>query len=418
MDHETEISRTSAQIRHIPVLSSAPFGFVQPTCAGLTAGNMYKTLAGVQERKPALVSSLHSVQPKLMIGQPDDPYEREADQVAERVMRMPDRPNEANFEPSRAGKSLPALSFTDEVVQSTGKSLDSSTRHIMESRFGHDFSRVRVYADTKAAEFAEMLNARAYTTAEDIVFNKGEYSPKTPGGLKLLAHELAHVVQQERFEGNVDFGNFQDRLINENNSSHNYPTGNDRQGGLWTIYRQAKGSDKDTEKKNQVPQKNEFKFCIPPAQLDERLLSLGPEKPGTTSDDAKMPSRLSLFNMGRLSFGLRWNFPGPPEPSELQQRLLAGAPNPLELLDQRAKIIDQVITGKVPSGWDETDKGKLPEAIWGIFRTNIAPDFARRITSAMSASSGPGGPSVNLDFTVITDLKSEIGGGLSLTVNF
>ncbi len=67
----------------------------------------------------------------------------------------------------------------------------------MESRFGHDFSGVRIHTDAQAAESARALNALAYTVGRDIVFDAGRYSPRTSDGQKLIAHELAHVVQQE-----------------------------------------------------------------------------------------------------------------------------------------------------------------------------------------------------------------------------
>jgi hypothetical protein len=66
----------------------------------------------------------------------------------------------------------------------------------MEPRFGHDFSRVRVHADAKAAESARAVNARAYTVGRSVVFGGEQVAPGTPAGRMLLAHELAHVVQQ------------------------------------------------------------------------------------------------------------------------------------------------------------------------------------------------------------------------------
>jgi hypothetical protein len=66
----------------------------------------------------------------------------------------------------------------------------------MEQRFGHDFSRVRVHADGNSATAARALNARAYTVGRDIAFGIGQYAPSTRKGKRLVAHELAHVVQQ------------------------------------------------------------------------------------------------------------------------------------------------------------------------------------------------------------------------------
>jgi hypothetical protein len=83
-----------------------------------------------------------------------------------------------------------------EALRSSGQPLDLATRTLLESRFGHDFSRVRVYTDAKAAESARAVNALAYTVGRDIVFGSGQYRPSTPWGQRLLAHEATHVLQQ------------------------------------------------------------------------------------------------------------------------------------------------------------------------------------------------------------------------------
>ncbi len=84
-----------------------------------------------------------------------------------------------------------------DVLRSPGQPLDPPTREFMESRFGHDFSRVRVHTDAKAAESARAVSALAYTLGRGIVFGAGHYAPTTQEGKRLLAHELAHAVQQE-----------------------------------------------------------------------------------------------------------------------------------------------------------------------------------------------------------------------------
>jgi uncharacterized protein DUF4157 len=78
-----------------------------------------------------------------------------------------------------------------------GAALDSNVRSRMESAFGHDFSRVRIHSDSQAAALSSRLNARAFTVGSDIAFGGQEYQPGTLVGDALLAHELAHVMQQE-----------------------------------------------------------------------------------------------------------------------------------------------------------------------------------------------------------------------------
>ena len=83
-----------------------------------------------------------------------------------------------------------------DVLSSPGQPLDRDTRAFMESRFGHDFSGVRVHADARAAQSARAVSALAYTVGRDVVFGSGQYRPGTMMGKRLLAHELTHVVQQ------------------------------------------------------------------------------------------------------------------------------------------------------------------------------------------------------------------------------
>lgn len=86
--------------------------------------------------------------------------------------------------------------IVDNVLSSAGRPLDTDTRSFMENRFGHDFGDVRVHSGSQAAESARAINAHAYTVGQDIVFGAGQYAPDTSHGRHLLAHELAHTVQQ------------------------------------------------------------------------------------------------------------------------------------------------------------------------------------------------------------------------------
>lgn len=83
-----------------------------------------------------------------------------------------------------------------EALQSPGQPLDTPTRAFFEPRFGHEFGRVRIHSDTKAARSTRAVNALAYTVGQDLVFGAGQFSPRSSAGKELLAHELAHAVQQ------------------------------------------------------------------------------------------------------------------------------------------------------------------------------------------------------------------------------
>ncbi len=84
-----------------------------------------------------------------------------------------------------------------EVLGTPGLPLDTRTAGFMASRLGHDFSRVRVHTDAKAAESAHAVGARAFTVGLDIVFGAEQYRPGTPTGDRLVAHELTHVLQNQ-----------------------------------------------------------------------------------------------------------------------------------------------------------------------------------------------------------------------------
>ena len=89
--------------------------------------------------------------------------------------------------------------IVEQVLRAPGQPLDASTRSFMETRFGRDFSHVRAHADERAGASAHAVDARAYTVGADIVFGPGEYRPQDTAGRRLLAHELAHTVQQSNF---------------------------------------------------------------------------------------------------------------------------------------------------------------------------------------------------------------------------
>ena len=93
-------------------------------------------------------------------------------------------------------------------LSSPGNSLDAGTRGYFEPRFGHDFSRVRVHADSQAEEAAASVGARAFTVGRHVVFGRGEYAPGGPAGREILAHELTHVLQQDFAEpsGPIEVG--------------------------------------------------------------------------------------------------------------------------------------------------------------------------------------------------------------------
>lgn len=171
----------------------------------------------------ALKSGL--LQAKVTVNQPVDIYEQEANHVADHIMRSPEplSGRQASLPDIRVQRACAcgecpecrkkgdivqraatgnptniasAPSVVHDVLRSPGQPLDAATRSFLEPRFGMDLSSVRVHTDSKASESATAINARAYTVSNDIVFAKGEYAPSGAAGRHLLAHELAHTIQQ------------------------------------------------------------------------------------------------------------------------------------------------------------------------------------------------------------------------------
>src|SRR6185437_4926596 len=175
------------------------------------------------------------IHPKLRVSQPGDADEVEADRVAEQVMLSKAGSASDQRPHTILASSVPVLhrkcscssgvkcAGCEEEVENTnrthrkssstsndsstiadsplkaldaGTSLDGTLRESMESRFGQDFSQVRIHSGAQAASAAQSINARAFTFENHLVFNQGEYAPQSASGQQLLAHELTHVVQQ------------------------------------------------------------------------------------------------------------------------------------------------------------------------------------------------------------------------------
>jgi hypothetical protein len=141
------------------------------------------------------------LQAKLTINAPGDTFEREADRVADSVMRMRDPAaasgvSEAHPAVQRCACGGTAPPVVHQVLSSSGESLDGDARSFMEPRLGVDLGGVRIHRDGLAAASARAVSALAYTVGNHVVFGAGRYAPGTGEGRRLLAHELTHVIQQ------------------------------------------------------------------------------------------------------------------------------------------------------------------------------------------------------------------------------
>ncbi len=166
--------------------------------------------------------SLRRPQTKLTVNQPGDIYEQEADSVAQLVMQRMSEPvqsiqrealpeEEDQLQMKSLADSITPLvqrqgggrtAVTSELETSiqqargNGQPLADDIKQPMEQAFGADFGSVRVHTDAQSNSLNESIQARAFTTGQDVFFRQGEYSPESNAGKELLAHELTHVVQQ------------------------------------------------------------------------------------------------------------------------------------------------------------------------------------------------------------------------------
>jgi pyrrolidone-carboxylate peptidase len=180
-----------------------------------------------------VTASVPAVQAKLAVSSPSDPYEREADDVADKVLRMaepapgPIRPASGEIvqracadceeRPAReeTAEEMPAAPLLQRktplhasggggyvapaaigALRGGGGPLPPAVRAFFEPRLGTDLGDVRVHADARAAGLASAMRAEAFTVGSDVVFGAGRYAPATSAGQRLLAHELVHVLQQ------------------------------------------------------------------------------------------------------------------------------------------------------------------------------------------------------------------------------
>ena len=164
------------------------------------------------------------IQPKLTLGTPGDMYEQEADSVARQVVdeihsspfREPNTLSPGERKPDggealrvqrqitmrASGDAGGELSSEWETqlqrAKSGGQPLSPSVKEPMERAFGADFGGVRVHTGGQTDRLARSIQAKAFTTGQDVFFRQGAYEPGSRGGQELIAHELTHVMQQRR----------------------------------------------------------------------------------------------------------------------------------------------------------------------------------------------------------------------------
>jgi|GEM_PF-3866346 len=196
--------------------ADAMIGNVMRASEPETQGQRVETDAIVQSSFQAPVpSDQPSLQAKLTLGAVGDKYEQEADLVARDVVNrlhappadaMPSEEETVQRQPQLQLKGAIAeggevsSEFEGEVqrAKTGGKSLAKEVQAKMGQAMGADFSDVRVHENAQSQQLNESIQAKAFTTGQDIFFKQGNYNPESRGGQELLAHELTHVMQQNK----------------------------------------------------------------------------------------------------------------------------------------------------------------------------------------------------------------------------
>jgi Domain of unknown function (DUF4157) len=160
------------------------------------------------------------IQAKLTVNAPGDKYEQEADRIAEMVTRTPavrraasDEEEDEDEKPEVMARPQPSpvaggafeadegLEQQLRAARGQGQSLPSALKEDLETKFGADFSGVRVHTGARAGALNRSIEAEAFTAGRDVFFRQGAYDPGCREGQKLIAHELSHVLQQQAAGG-------------------------------------------------------------------------------------------------------------------------------------------------------------------------------------------------------------------------
>jgi hypothetical protein len=176
----------------------------------------------------------HAIKPKLslqarfQVGAPGHEYEQEAERVAEQVLaetapKVGSTPLIRRFSGQSDAQTDAAPASVEHTLSDPGSPLDPTVRRDMERRFAHDFSQVRVHSGPAADQSARDVSANAYTVGHDIAFAAGRYAPATHAGRRLVAHELAHVVQQSGTNATPAAGHLIQRQPEEKTRPQNAP---------------------------------------------------------------------------------------------------------------------------------------------------------------------------------------------------
>jgi Domain of unknown function (DUF4157) len=264
-----------------------------------------RSAAPVLQRKCACSASAPAT---VRVGRSDDTYEREADRAADRAVRYARTGSLSTAAPlarvqRRGAEGAPgpgeAPPAVHAVLAADGQPLEPRSRGVMESAFGHDFGRVRIHTDAAAAASARSVAAHAYTVGDHVVFAAGRFAPDSDRGLRLLAHELAHVVQQRNVVQRESITTVDDEDVEKPSSSAEAPvTDDDEPRGGARALELRRFPDDGEELAGAWPEK-EVADCIRRAAPDP--LECDPARPLQWADFTGAVPRRSPFGAATFS---------------------------------------------------------------------------------------------------------------------
>jgi hypothetical protein len=343
----------------------------------------------------------------------------------------------------------------------------------MEPRIGSNLADVRVHTEAHSAAAARSVDAYAYTVGQDIFFGAGQYNPRSEGGRRLLAHELSHAVQQSggssaKRLSSAPRGVYRDPIPQGTSkaaqgttadtdtkkpktdqvtvsvppalleplqltppsllappqqpsifSPGNYTLGGSPAGGTSLGHPGASlfqpPSQYSPTSPSILPPAAQYtpyspSPLTPVSQPNPSLAPAGGSGGSATPAIApKAPDRVSFHDFGSLSIGARFGFP------DLSKDVKPGdPPSALQESIKKAEVLNFMFTGQPPSAYS-VDPGKLVGVLWGIFSTQIAPGVASQIAAGLASKPGGGGPSYQLDTTILFKMGSGSGPAASKT---
>ncbi|MFN6525459.1 DUF4157 domain-containing protein [Nostoc sp. ChiSLP03a] len=367
--------------------------------------------------------SLRRPQTKLTVNEPGDIYEQEADSVAQLVMQrmsepvqsirreaLPEEEDQLQMKSladsitplvqRQGGGRTAATSELETSIQQArgnGQPLADDIKHPMEQAFGADFGSVRVHTDAQSNRLNESIQARAFTTGQDVFFRQGEYSPGSDAGKELLAHELTHVVQQN---GSAVQPKSLHVSPKENKLQTKVPTTSAGHGLAIQLRENfQKPSDEDNQKKLESKTDTENgEQQNQPTTEKHQAMPIPPDNGGNAATDPPPTKKVGA--------------------AVTQKQVEVGGNQPKELESKDTKVNTEKVDSQQQAQNKGADVGKVNadllggnagKAIAGLPRANVASTTVKLLDAA-DGKKAPTSPENDPAFQAVAGITREVAG--------